>query len=381
METATTQGQSYHTTGATLYMAMEISEGKWKLGLSTGAGQKGRERNVRAGDLEGLKREIVSGRRRFGLPEGCRVLSCYEAGRVGFWLHRFLESVGVVSLVVDAASIDVSRRARRAKTDRLDVHKLLAKLMRYDGGERKAWSVVRVPTIEQEDARHLHRGLLALKKDRTRVVNRIKGLLATQGVRLTGVQVVGLRLEGLKMWDGSALGPGLRARIGWEQQRLVQIEQQIRELQAERRRVLRTGRGQLAVEQIHQLMKLRAVGPNSAWVFVHELFSWRDLRNRRQLGALAGLTPTPHASGASYRDLGISKAGNPQVRMMIVEIAWAWLRFQPHSELSQWYRRRFGTGSKRLRRIGIVALGRKLLIALWRYLDSGEVPAGATLKV
>jgi transposase len=381
METATTQGQSYHTAGSTLYMAMEISEGKWKLGLSTGAGQKGRERNVRAGDLEGLKREIASGRRRFGLPEGCRVLSCYEAGRVGFWLHRFLESVGVESLVVDAASIDVSRRARRAKTDRLDVHKLLAKLMRYDGGDRKAWSVVRVPTIEQEDARHLHRGLWALKKDRTRVVNRIKGLLATQGIRLPGMQVVGLRLEGLKVWDGSALGPGLRARIGWEQQRLVQIEQQIRELQAERRRVLRTGRGQLAVEQIRQLMKLRAVGPNSAWVFVHELFSWRDLRNRRQLGALAGLAPTPYASGGSYRDLGISKAGNPQVRMMVVEIAWGWLRFQPRSELSQWYCQRFGTGGKRLRRIGIVAMGRKLLIALWQYLDSGEVPAGATLKV
>jgi transposase len=361
-------------------MAMEISEGKWKLGLSTGAGQKGRERNLQAGDLEGLKREIARGRARFGLPEQCRVLSCYEAGRVGFWLHRFLESVGVENVVVDAASIDVSRRAKQAKTDRLDVHKLLAKLMRYDGGEGKVWSVVRVPTIEQEDARHLHRALLALKKDRTREVNRIKGLLATQGIRLTGV-VVGMRLEGLRGWDGSPLQPGLKARLGWEQQRLMQIEEQIRQLQAERRRLLRVGRGQLAVEQIRKLMKLRAIGANSSWVFVHELFSWRELRNRRQLGALAGLAPTPHASGASYRDLGISKAGNSQVRMMVVEIAWAWLRFQPQSELSQWYGRRFGTGNKRLRRIGIVALGRKLLIALWRYLDSGEVPAGAILKV
>lgn len=373
-----TRGEEYSTLSR-LYLAFELGSGKWKLGFTVGLGQSPRRRTIEAGDLVALQREIRTARRRFGLPETVPVLSCYEAGRDGFWLHRYLLDQGIENLVVDSASIEVKRKAKRLKTDRLDLGKLLRMLVRYHLGEERVWSVVHVPSVTAEDNRHLHRELATLKADRTRHVNRIKGLLAGQGVQVSVRKDFLEKLDTVRLWDGSSLPPGLRSRLEREYAGLCFLSHEIRDLEAERRELIRTS-DDPSVEQVRQLMQLRGIGEGSAWLFVMEFFGWRSFRNRRQVGALAGLAPTPYQSGDSSREQGISKAGNRHVRAMAIEIAWGWLRYQPESELSKWFRRRFGKGSKRLRRIGIVAVARKLLVALWRYLEHGEVPAGAQLK-
>jgi len=317
---------------------------------------------------------------RLGLGASCRVVSCYEAGRDGFWLHRFLEAHEIENLVVDSSSIEVSRRSRRAKTDRLDGESLLDLLLRHRAGsQKKVFSVVRVPTVEQEDRRHLHRELQGAKRDRTRVTNRMKGLLANQGLTLDLKKGVPAQLAALRQWDGSALPAGLQARLAREWERVAFFTALIERLEADRRELLRAG-DDPTLGKIRQLNLLRGIGMNSAWLYGMELFGWREFRNRKQVGAIVGLAPTPHASGTQERERGMSKAGNRHVRAMAIEIAWGWLRFQPRSALSQWYQRRFGGGSTRLRKIGIVALARKLLIELWRYLETGVVPEGAELK-
>ena len=374
----TTRREEY-TTERALYLAFELSKEKWKLAFSTGLGQKPRRRTMDAGDLLVLQQEIILAKRRFRLPEAVAVRSCYEAGRDGFWLHRYLLETKTENLVVDSSSIEVDRRAKRAKTDRIDVGKLLNMLIRYHGGEQKVWRVVHVPSVEAEDKRHLHRQLSAFKADRTRHVSRIKGLLATQGLDLPLHVDFLERLEAARLWDGSPLPPGLRARVAREHEALRFVEQQIEALEAERDELIETS-DDPSVVKVRQLMKLRAIGPVSAWLFVMEFFGWRQFRNRREVGGLAGLTPTPHQSGEESREQGISKAGNRPVRAMAVEIAWCWLRYQPDSELSLWFYKNFGHGGKRMRKVGIVALARKLLVALWRYLETGEIPAGAQLK-
>jgi transposase len=358
-----------------LYLAFELGFQKWVLGFTIGLGQKPRKRTVAAGDLIALEQEIAVAKKRFGLPPTARVLSCYEAGRDGFWLHRDLLAHSIENLVVDSSSIEVNRRAKHAKTDRLDVGKLVTMLARYDGGEKKVWSVVHVPSVEAEDARHLHRELMALKRDRTRHINRIKGLLAGQGVRLKVDAELPQQLDQVRLWDGTCLPPGVRARVEREFAGWQFVHQNILELEAERSELLRT-----SVELVHRLLRLCGIGDNSAWLYVMEFFSWREFRNRRQVGGLAGLAATPYDSGDQSRDQGISKAGNSPVRSMAIEIAWGWLRHQPDSELTRWFDERFGHSGKRLIKIGIVALARKLLIALWRYLETGEIPAGARLK-
>jgi transposase len=362
-----------------LYLAFELSKSKWKLGFTVGLGQKPRLRTIAARDLDALQQEISKACQRFRLPENTPVLSCYEAGRDGFWLHRYLSSQGIANLIVDSASIEVNRRMKRAKTDRLDADKLLTMLMRYHLGEKKVWQVVTVPNEKAEDRRHLHRELAALKVERTRHINRIKGLLAGQGVSMPIKADFLDRLEALRLWNGNPLANGLYARLVREYKRIELINQQIRELEADRREILRTS-PRADIEQVRQLKALRGIGINSAWLFVMEFFSWRAFRNRREVGALAGLTPTPHQSGGTNREQGISKAGNRYIRAIAIEIAWCWLRFQPDSQLSCWYQQRFGHGSSRVRRIGIVALARKLLIALWRYLETGIPPEGAVLQ-
>jgi transposase len=363
----------------TLYLAFELGQKQWKLGFSIGLGQRPRERGMAAGDQKVLCKEIQLAKQRFDLPEDARVVSCYEAGRDGFWLHHYLHTQGIENLVVDSASIAVSRRAKQVKTDHLDVGKLLTMLIRYASGEKKVWSVVHVPDSAAEDKRHLHRELATLKKDRTRYINRLKGLLAGQGLRLAVRRDFLTQLAQVRLWDGSALPAGLRARLAREYAGLQFAEQQIQELEKERQELLRHSEDP-SVEQVRQLMRLRGIGINSAWLYVMEFFGWRQFRNRREVGALAGLTATPYQSGDLSREQGISKAGVSSVRWMAIEIAWDWLQYQPESELSRWYQRRFGAGSKRVRKIGIVALARKLLIALWRYLETGEVPAGAQFK-
>ena len=363
----------------TLYLAFELSDQDWKLGFTVGLGQSPRQRKIAAGDTTALKQEIVLAKQRFGLPAAAPVMSCYEAGRDGFWLHRFLESEQISNLVGDSASIEVSRRGKHAKTDRLGVEKLVTMLMRYHGGEMRVWSVVQVPSLAAEDQRHLHRHLLALKGERTRYVNRIKGLLVGQGIRLSVDSDFLTHLPELRLWDGAALPAGLMARLRREFACWQFVQRQILDLEAERRSALRESQ-EPCMAQVRQLLALKGIGENSAWLYVMEFFGWRDFHNRREIGALAGLTPTPFQSGGEDHEQGISKAGNTLVRAMAIEIAWGWLRHQPDSVLSLWYQARFGAGSTRLHKIGIVALARKLLIALWHYLESDELPEGAALK-
>jgi transposase len=363
----------------TLYLAFELGKNTWKLGFTIGVAQQPRERMIPAGALQMLQQEITRAKQRFGLPEDARVVSCYEAGRDGFWLHRYLVAHDVENLVIDSASIEVNRRQRRAKTDRLDVRKLLTMLLRHSAGEQKVWSVVRVPSVEEEDRRQLHRELTTAKQDRTRIMNRIKGLLAGHGVQLALEGDVDAQLDHVHQWDDSPLPSALLSRLKRAWQQVGFLTAQIQTLEAQRRALLRH-RDDAVIAQVRQLFTLRGIGVNSAWLYVMEFFAWRDFQNPKQVGALAGLTPTPYQSGQSRRELGIAKAGNRHIRAMAIEIAWAWRRFQPASALSQWYERRFGVGSARLRKLGIVALARKLLIALWRFVKTGVLPEGAVLK-
>ena len=379
MSAKTTHTNQYTTIQPQLYMALERSQSKWMLGFTIGFGQRPRLRSIAARDLAALQKEIRLARERFGLGEDASVVSCYEAGRDGFWLHRDLLSIEVGNLVVDSASIEVNRRAKQAKTDRLDLDKLLTMLMRYHAGEKKVWHAIHVPSPGVEDNRHLHRELADLKAQRTQHTNRLKGYLANQGVCLKVADDFPERVEHQRLWTGEPLPAGLRARLLCEYQRFQLVQEQIKTLEVERREALRHGT-QPEIEQVRQLLRLRGIGINRAWLYVMEFFSWRAFRNRREVGALAGLTPMPHRSGEEDHELGISKVGNRHIRAMAIEIAWGWLRYQPDSELSRWYQRRFGKGSKRLHKIGIVALARKLLIAIWRYLEFGTLPAGAVLK-
>jgi transposase len=380
MNTAATRTREYSVEGPVLFMAFELGNMEWKLGFSVGIGQRPRVRTIPARHLEGLQREIELAKKRFDLPETARVVSCYEAGRDGFWLHRYLVEAEIENLVVDSSSIEVNRRFRRSKTDRMDVEKLVGQLMRYQRGEKKVWHVVRVPGIQAEDQRQLHRELADLKAERTQHINRIKGLLVGQGVRLGKIGVGFLEeLAAIRLWDGRSIPQGLRARLEREYERLQFIQGQLHELEAERVEAIRRSESP-EVDKVRQLLRLKGIGLNSAWVNTMEFFAWRDFHNGKEVRGLAGLVPTPYQSGASSRERGMSKAGNRHVRALAIEIAWGWLRYQPESELSHWYQRRFGDGSSRVRRIGIVALARKLLIALWRYLETGLIPQGAVLK-
>lgn len=360
-----------------LYMAMELSNRQWTLGF-TDRRHNPRRVTVAARDLVALQEQIGQAKSRFGLPEDTPVLSCYEAGRDGFWLHHYLVSRGVDNQVLEPSSIKVDRRRRRAKTDRLDVERMLVQLLRYLDGDREELHVVRVPTQQQEDGRRLHREQLRLKKERKAHRTRINALLITQGIELKVRSDFRKRLEQFTCWDGSALGTDLKAELEREYARLDLVESQLRTLEAEQQRRLE----QLQIPQMQaivHLMGLRGVGLTGAWILVMEFFGWRDFHNRREVASAAGLTGTPYDSGDSEHEQGISKAGNVRIRWLIVQLAWDWLRYQPESQLSLWFRERFGEG-KRLRRIGIVALARRLLIALWRYVDQGVVPEGAQLK-
>jgi len=362
-----------------LLLAFELGQRSWKLGFIAGMGQRPRIRQIPAGAVSALMTEIERAKKRLGLSADAPVTSCYEAGRDGFWLHRYLTAHGITNYVVDSSSIEVNRRARRAKTDRLDLAGLLNLLARYVLGDRRAWRVVRVPTVAEEDARHLPRTLEALTQDRTRLVSRLKSLLTTQGVSLAIDPQFLKQLEGIHLWDGAPLPPGLQERLTRTWTQLQEVDGQIRDLKA-----LRLARPETMTpatsRALAQLLTMRAIGPIGASVLATEIFGWRRIRNGRELGALVGLVPAPYQSGETDYDQGITRAGNAHVRRVIVQLAWGWLRHQPDSALTQWYQRRFGAGGKRLRKIGIVALARKLLIALWRYLETGVVPDGAQLK-
>jgi transposase len=361
-----------------LYLALELGWDDWTVGFTVGLGQAPRQVTVRARDLRGLLAQLTQAKPRFGLPMDAPVHCVYEAGRDGFWLHRFLLAHGVQNVVVDAASLEVNRRYRRSKTDNLAVQKLLTMLVRFVLGETRLWKVVRVPSPEDESRRQPHRELIALKEERTQHSNRMKGLLAGLGLEVGIAPTFPERLLALRQWDGQPVPVLLQERLLREFARWALVQRQIQDLEnAEARRV--RDDQQRHVAQVRTLMSVRGIGAQSAWLLVHEVFGWREIRNRRELAALVGLTPTPYHSGQSQREQGISKAGSTRLRWLMVELAWGWVHWQPESQLSRWYQERFGHGSARLRQLGLVALARKLLIALWRLVAYGEIPQGAVL--
>ena len=373
-----TLGRKESAPALVLYVAFELANSTWK--MACGDGTKLRHVTVTAADLAQVQGAIIGAKRHFGMGDEVHTVSCYEAGRDGFWLHRCLHSWGIDNVVVDSASLEVNRRLRRAKTDRVDAGKLLSMLVRYHRGEHHLWRVVRVPSREDEDARHLHRELEALKSERTRHRNRIHGILIQQGLRVRNPSTKKFvrELELMRTWDGRGLPAEMQVRLVRVHERLRMVEDQISCLVKEKTQRLKEEDPRMA--QVAQLLRLPGIGPVSSWTFVMEFFGWRRFQNRREVAALAGLTPTPYDSGNRLREQGISKAGNHRVRSLAIEVAWAWLRFQPGSKLSRWFIERFAAGGSRMRRIGIVALARRLLIDLWRFLEYGVVPEGAQVK-
>lgn len=366
-------------TAAALYVAVELSTKEWLLTMTGGPEAPRYRVRVRPGDQAAVTRALAETKARCGLPATAPVRSVQEAGRDGFWPHRLLTALGVDSLVVDSSSIEVSRRSRQVKTDRLDGERLLRLLLRHWGGERGMWQVVRVPSPAVEDARHASRGLTTLQAERTRLRNRIHGLLATQGGPRGRIdRRLPERLATLTDWAGAPLPPGVQARVlaTWHVLEVVEAERQAAR-RVERQQARATAAGPCTVVQ--RLVQLRGVAARSATVLAEELFG-RGLRNRREVGALSGLVSAASQSGARRVDQGLARSGLPAVRRIAVEIAWAWTRYQPTSALTQWYQRRFGGGGAVTRRIGIVALARRVIIALWRYVEHGVVPEGALKK-
>ena len=369
------QAKSY-ASETVLYMAMELSDKQWRLAFGDGTRQ--RQVVIEAGNVAGLCEQIDKAKAKWDMSANCPVVSCYEAGRDGFWLHRQLTALGIVNRVVDAASIEVSRRARRAKTDRLDARGLLEKLIRYERGERGVWRVVRVPDPVWEDRRQLERERGQLLGECTRHRNRLGSKLVAQGIRLRIDKDFVQRLDEVRLFDGSALPVHLKAGLIREFERLQAVTAQLRAVEQEIGALVASEED---LQAARTLMLLSGVGKVSAWVLVLEILGWREMANRRQLASLAGLVPSPYNSGGMVRDQGISKAGNRRVRTLLIQLAWLWLRYQPRSKHSLWFQERFGGGSKRQRRIGIVALARRLLIDLWRFVETGVVPQGASLQV
>ena len=376
----------------TLYMSIELSATKWKLGFADRFGRIPRVRSLDAGDFRLLRREIKAAKKTFGLEADASVVSCYAAGRDGFWIHRCLVSMGIESHIVEPASIEVNRKKRRAKTDRIDAQKIVIALMRFKVGDRFACRMIRIPDAEAEDARHLNREMRTIKTERTAHSNRIRSLLVTQGISNVVIdRNFARQLESMRTAEGIPLAKQLRQRLRREFDRLALATEQIRLLQMQQAKMIRLAAKEVAQFEAEansprvaviaeHLMSLSGIGPVTAWTLSTEVFSWRDIANRRQLAALAGLTPTPHASGDEEKEQGISKSGRGELRVLMIEIAWGWLLHQPSSELTKWYERRFNDGTKRNRKIGIVALARKLLVALGKYVRDGEIPADAKLK-
>ncbi len=373
--TASLQMKEYES-AVVLYMAMELSNKTWRLAF--GDGSRMRQVSIEAGEIVALKEQVAKAKEKWGLAADVSVVSCYEAGRDGFWLHRQLAALGIENHVVDAASIEVSRRARRAKTDRLDAQALLEKLIRYARGERRVWRVVRVPPPEWEDLRQLSREREQLLSERTRHRNRLSSKLVAQGLRVPIGKAFLQRLEEVRLFNGRPLPAHLKAGLVREWERLQLVQEQVKALEGHMRALIEASG---ALNAVRALMLFRGVGWVGAWTLVVEILGWREIANRGELGGLSGLAPSPYNSGQSVREQGISKAGNRRVRKLNIQLAWLWLRDQPNSKHTLWFKERFGGGSKRQRRIGIVGLARRLLIDLWRFAESGVVPQGAQLKV
>ena len=365
----------------TVHLAIELSVSTWLIAYRLPEAEKARFHRVEGGDTKALLALIrdLQSRSSAKLSETVDVACCFEAGRDGVWLSRFLTAQGIGVYVLEPTSILVSRRARRVKTDRLDAEGMLRVLAAWRAGDRKVCSMVRVPTPEQEDAKRPHRERQHLVQERVRVENRIEALLFAQGIRKRpSLRTWSRSLDELRTGDGRALPPLLRAELDRLRRRLSLLLEMIRELEAEQAEALTTPAKDSAGQQIAALQRIRGIGPNFSAVLVREVF-YRDFENRRQLASYVGIAPTPHQSGEMDRDRHISRAGNPRARTTLVQLAWLWLRYQPGSDLASWFRERVGVLQGRTWRIAIVALARKLLIALWRYVATGVIPAGVTL--
>jgi transposase len=367
---------------ATVYLVFELSKAKWKLGVMLPGSQKMSRFTITGGDLRALAARLEMMRAKAGrCGKPVRILSCYEAGLDGHWLHRWLIEQGVVSHVVDPSSIEVSRRARRAKTDRIDLDKLMRAFLAFLRGEPRVCSMLHVPTVEDEDRKRRTRERERLLKERTAHTNRIKGLLFGQGIRDVMPLKAGFvaSLETLRTGDGRVLPARLKEEIVREHERLCLVHKQVAALEAKSKAELRAAVPGSAAAKIMQLIDLKSIGVVSGQELVNEVF-YRSFDNRRQVGSYFGLTGTPYDSGESRREQGISKAGNRRARKLAVELGWLWLTHQPDSELSRWFRQRVGDVKGRIRRITIVAMARKLMVALWKYLTTGVVPTGAVLR-
>ena len=365
----------------TLHAALELSKNSWLLGIQFPDRDKPSLYRLSGGDGDGLLTKLDAARHRMAKVAGQapKLVLCYEAGYDGFWLARLLEQHGIECKVMDPASLQVDRRARRVKTDRIDVEKLLQALIAWCRGERHVCSMVVIPSVEEEDLRRTHRERNRLVRERTAHINRIKGLLFGQGIR--GINVKSryktLVPAELVTADGRPLPPRLAREIAREIDRLAQLQEQIREVERERDMASNTCQ---ATEQKRQLLlRLNGIGETTAPILAREVY-YRQFANRGQVASFIGLAPSPYDSGESRRNQGISKAGNGLVRAVLIQTAWIWLRHQPNSALSRWFHQRTEGHSKRMRCIMIVAVARKLAIALWRYLETGLIPEGATLS-
>jgi transposase len=366
--------------------AIELSKANWSIGVQKASGGKIGRYVLNAGDAKGLLELIdrVCAREARKLGRPVAAVSCYEAGYDGFWLHRVLEAGGVRNYVLDPASLQVNRRARRAKTDRIDAERMVRALLAYLRGDPEACSVVRVPSVIEEDAKRLERERDRLIAERIQHVNRIKGLCALQGVYDYEPLHRGARtrLENLRTRDGRLLPERLRAELIRELERLELVVKMIAVVEAERNAIVAGEADAPAYPhagKVQALAKLKGIGPGFAMGLSGEVF-YRNFANRRELASYVGLTPAPFRSGAVDRDQGITKAGNAKARSLMIELAWMWRRHQPGSALSGWFRERVRDQRGRARRIAIVALARKLLVALWRYVEVGLIPSGAVLK-
>ncbi len=377
---------------STLYVAIEISRKSWVVGIKGPSGTRIGLHSLAAADVEALRDLIARQRAKGERAVGCavRVLCCYEAGYEGFWLARWLrQEMSMETVVLDPASLLVNRKAKQRKTDRIDAKRMVRALLAYDRGDAAVLSRVRVPSVVQEDRRRLLRERRRLVKERTALGNAIVGLLKLHGVfhLRPGARGLAARLAEVRTACGEALPPRARGELERLAERLALAKRQIAEVEAERNAVVRRGKAlpappdcadedARAAAKIATLAGLKGIGENDATLLTHEVL-WRDFRNRRELASWVGIAPAPWASGKTQRDQGIGRDGPGWIRAQLIQMAWRWLRFQPDSALARWYRERTAGAGARSRKVMITALARKLLIALWRFAETGLVPSGA----
>lgn len=367
----------------TIRIAIELSVSSWLVAARLPGAEKSRLHRIEGGDTTALLALIVELRSRASAKldravdvRAVDVACCFEAGRDGFWLHRLLTAHGIAAYVLEPTSILVNRRARRAKTDRLDAEGMLRVLAAWLGGDRQVCSMVRVPTPEEEDAKRPHREREHLVQERLRIENRIEALLFTQGIRgRPSLRSWERDMAKLRTGDGRALPSLMQAELSRLRRRLVLVTELIREMEAERAEALAATTDDAVTKKITDLQRIRGIGANFSAVLVHEVL-YRSFANRRQIASYVGIAPMPYQSGGMDRDRSIGRAGNPRARTTLIQLAWLWLRYQPGSALATWFRERVGTLQGRTRRIAIVAMARKLLIMLWRYVETGVLPAG-----